>query len=111
MSATNLDGEDLITVQSSNCGEAWQTLGTQHNMVQEQHDTNITETIYWHINRTNTTFSTPHTANRQEMASLSYGKQSEVCTALQTQAETSQREYQEILEGAIPWNCLSLKLQ
>ena len=28
---TNLDGEDLITVQGSNCGEAWQTLWTGHS--------------------------------------------------------------------------------
>jgi len=39
VSATNLDGEDLITVQSSDCGEAWQTLGTQHNIVPKQHNT------------------------------------------------------------------------
>lgn len=28
---TNLDGEDLITVQGSDCGEAWQTLWTGHS--------------------------------------------------------------------------------
>lgn len=39
MSATNLDSEDLITVESSNSGEAWQTLGTQHNMGPKQHNT------------------------------------------------------------------------
>lgn len=34
---TNLDGEDLITVQSGHCGEAWQALWTWHSTKTTRH--------------------------------------------------------------------------
>lgn len=38
-SFTNLDGEDLIAVKGSNCGEAWQALRTRHNTKTTRHKT------------------------------------------------------------------------